>query len=508
MIELKNLTQEYAPVYGEYDVVVVGGGMAGVGAAVAAGRAGAKTILIENTSALGGLATMGLVNIPLDFLSGLGQEMFARLEAMNGLRKRNSDPEKHKLLFDRMVQEAGCELLLVTPLVDTIVDGNTVVGVIVHTKEGRKAIMGKRFVDASGDSDLVYFAGGEVEVGREKDHMSMGCSLEFVLGGVDYDKYQASELRMKDPKWIAMLDEAVTAGRIPDIDNHLNWLTHIPGRPEHCGMDEVSICFAHSRNCFPTKNEDLTRMYLEGREQVDILAKFIKENVPGFENSYLSYTGTLLGVRESRRIVGEYRVTGMDLATAKHHEDVIAISYHGFDLHGFTASGNMKWFEGVLPSGEKAYISNVSGWGSQLPPEDGTKRLNMLELLTDPNTPYYYDIPYRALVHKRLENVLAAGRNLSSDVPGQSGTRLIMCCMSMGEAAGTACALSLQQGVNVRNVDIKKLQETIIANGGNLFDPTKTTIGGKRYTMEVAKNRQNGSESKFMEQLAASKKSK
>ena len=202
-------------------------------------------------------------------------------------------------------------------------------------------------------------------------------------------------------------------------------------------------------------------MYLEGREQVNILAKFIKENVPGFENSFLSYTGSLLGVRESRRIVGEYRVTGMDIATAKHHDDVIAISYHGFDLHGFTASGNLKWFEGVLPNGEKAYISNAGGWGSQLPPDDGTKRINMLELLDDPDTPYFYDIPYRALVHKRLENVLAAGRNLSSDVPGQSGTRLVMCCMSMGEAAGTAAALSLEEGVTVRNVDVKKLQHTL-----------------------------------------------
>ena len=359
MIELKNYNEKEIPVYGEYDVVVAGGGMAGVGAAVAAGRAGAKTILIENTSALGGLATMGLVNIPLDFCSGLGNEFFTRLTEMNGLRKRNSNPEKHKLLFDRMVKEAGVELLLVTPLVDTIVEENTVKGVVVHTKEGRKAIMGKRFVDASGDSDLVYFAGGEVEVGREKDHMSMGCSLEFVLGGVDYDKYMSSELRMKDPKWIQFLKEPVESGKIPDIDNHLNWMTLIPDRPEHCGMDEVSICFAHSRNCFPTKNEDLTRMYMEGREQVEILAKFIKENIPGFENSYLSYTGSLLGVRESRRIVGEYRFTGMDIATAREFDDVIAISHHGFDIHGFTKSGNLKWFKGTLPSGEEAYIANI-----------------------------------------------------------------------------------------------------------------------------------------------------
>ena len=467
MIELKNYSEKEIPVYGEYDVVVVGGGMAGVGAAVAAGRAGAKTILIENTSALGGLATMGLVNIPLDFCSGLGNEFFTRLTEMNGLRKRNSNPEKHKLLFDRMVKEAGVELLLVTPLVDTIVEENTVKGVVVHTKEGRKAIMGKRFVDASGDSDLVYFAGGEVEVGREKDHMSMGCSLEFVLGGVDYDKYMSSELRMKDPKWIQFLKEPVESGKIPDIDNHLNWMTLIPDRPEHCGMDEVSICFAHSRNCFPTKNEDLTRMYMEGREQVEILAKFIKENIPGFENSYLSYTGSLLGVRESRRIVGEYRFTGMDIATAKEFDDVIAISHHGFDINGFTKSGNLKWFKGTLPSGEEAYIANIAGWGSQQPPEDGTKRIHMSELI-DMTKQYYYDIPYRALVPTRLENVLAAGRNISTDVPGQSGTRLVMCCMAMGEAAGNACAISLEDDVLVRNVNIAKLQRQLVANKCNI----------------------------------------
>ena len=502
MLNTQLAKERNIPVCGEYDVVVVGGGVAGVGAAVAAGRAGAKTILIENTSALGGLATMGLVNIPLDFLSGLGQEFFDRLNAMGGMRRRNTDPEKHKLLFDRMVQEAGCDLLLVTPLVDTIVDGNSVSGIVVHTKEGPRAIMGKRFIDASGDSDLVYFAGGEVEVGREEDHMSMGCSLEFVLGGVDYDAYQASDLFKKDPKWIRFLDEAVSEGRIPDIDNHLNWMTHIPDRPEHCGKDEVSICFAHSRNCYPTQNKDLTRMYLEGREQVDILVKFIKENIPGFENCYLSYTGTLLGVRESRRIVGKYRVTGMDIATAKHHDDVIAISYHGFDLHGFTKSGNMKWFKGTLPSGEEAYISNISGWGSQLPPEDGTKRLFMSELV-DPSMQYFYDIPYRALLHKRLDNVMAAGRNLSSDVPGQSGTRLIMCCMAMGEAAGTAAAISVAQDVSLEDLNVAELQRVLVGKKCNIgqgyrkIPSLDENVDYSEYAVEVLKKR-NGMEYEYL----------
>ncbi len=457
---------EAVPVYGEYDVVVVGGGMAGVGAALAAGRAGAKTILIENTSALGGLATMGLVNIPLDFLSGLGSELFDRLRAVNGLRNRNSNPEKHKLIFDRMIKEANVDLLLVTPLVDTIVEGNTVKGVVVHTKQGRKAILGKRFVDASGDSDLVYFAGGEVEVGREKDNMSMGCSLQFVLGGVDLDKYLSSELRKTDPQWKKYLKEEVNK-EILAIDNHINWITHIPDRPEHCGMDELSICFAHSRNCYPTDNTDLTRMYMEGREQCEILAAFFKKNIPGFENSYLAQTGSLLGVRESRRIVGEYRFTGMDIAYAKTFDDVIAISHHGFDLHGFEEAGNMKWFKGTLPNGEEAYISNLAGWGSQMPPEDGLKRINMKELI-DMSQQYHYEIPYRSLVPIRLENVLAAGRNISTDIPGQSGTRLIMACMAMGEAAGTACAMSLQDDVTVRNIDVAKLQRKLVANNCNI----------------------------------------
>lgn len=461
--EIKNL-----PVYGEYDVVVVGGGMAGVGAGLAAARSGKKTIIVENTSGLGGIATMGLVNIPLDFLSGLGQEFFKRLTAMDGLAKKNSDPEAHKRLFDTMVKESGCDLLLVTPLIDTIVEGDEVKGIVIYTKEGHQVINGKRFIDASGDSDLVFYAGGETVTGRPGDHMSMGCSLEFVLSGVDFEKYRDSDLCNNDPRWMKFIAEALADGRMPyDIDNHINWMTHIPGRPKLCGKDEVSICMAHSRRCFPTNHKDLTRMYIEGREQAYILAKFIRENVPGFENSWLSYTGSLLGVRESRRIIGKYEFTGMDIAYAKKFDDVIAISQHGFDLHGFEASGNMKWFKGKLPDGREAYIANRAGWGSQLPPEDDLPRVNMKELIPE-GADYCYDIPYRALVPVRLTNVLAAGRNISTDIPGQSGIRLVMCCMALGEAAGTAAALSLETGAQVGNIDVGELQRRLVANGCNI----------------------------------------
>ena len=126
----------------------------------------------------------------------------------------------------------------------------------------------------------------------------------------------------------------------------------------------------------------------------------------------------------------------------------------------------MKWFKGTLPDGREAYISNRAGWGTQLPPDDGLPRVNMSELC--PDGEFFYDIPYRSLVPVRLENVLAAGRNISSDVPGQSGTRLVMCCMAMGEAAGTAAAIAVKSGVKVRNVDVTLLQQTLDANGVNI----------------------------------------
>ncbi len=474
---------EKIPVMAEYDVVVAGGGMAGVGAGLAAARAGMKTIVIEAASALGGLATMGLVNIPLDFVSGLGSELFSELEKAGGLWHRNSDPEKHKLVFDRMLKSYGCDCLLVTPLVDTIVEGSTVKGVAVHTKTGRKAIMGKRFVDASGDSDLVYFAGGECKCGRDEDNISMGCSLEFVLGGVDWDTYVNSELKASDPKWIATIAKALETGDLPyEIDNHLNWMTHIPGRPQHCGKDEVSICFAHSRFCRPTDNADLTRMYIEGREQVDILTTFIRKTIPGFADAYLIYTGSLLGVRESRRIVGVTCFTGMDIAYGVKRDDVIAISQHGFDLHGLERAGNIKWFKGTLPDGSEAYIGNRAGFGSQFPPDDGLPRVTMTDLI--PDGQYFYDIPYGAMVPVKLDNVLAAGRNLSSDIYGQSGCRLIMLCMTLGEAAGTASALSIADRVTPRNLDVARLQRKLVENDVNIGQGFREIPSLKTYGVE------------------------
>lgn len=476
------------PLYGEYDVVVVGGGVAGSAAAMAVGKRGYKVLIVEATSALGGLATMGLVNIPLDFVSGLGTEMIKELEKVNGHWHRNTDPEKHKLVLDRMLKKYNVEALLVTSVVDAIVDGNTVKGAVIQTKTGRKRVMAKRFIDASGDSDLCYYAGAETQSGRPQDGMSQACSLEFTLGGVDWDKYLESDIKKNDPRWTKMIKEDLASGVLKvESDNHLNWITHLPGRPENCGMDEVSVCLVHSRRCFPVDNRDLTRMYFEGREQANMLADYFKLRIPGFEHSFLTATASLLGVRESRRIVGEYQLTAEDLAFSRKQDDVITISNHGYDVHNFEAAGNVKWAP-IMLNGEIQYvISSQAGFGTTTPPPDNKPVVNYKGQTAEfaefePNL--YYDIPYRSLVPVRIDNVLVAGRNLSADVYAQSGARLIMACFTMGEAAGTATCISLHENITTRKVDRIKLQRELIANNVNLGQSFRTIPGVTDVTEE------------------------
>ena len=145
-----------------------------------------------------------------------------------------------------MVKKYNVDTLLVTSVVDAVMDGDALKGVIIQTKTGRKYISAKRFIDATGDSDLAYYAGAETESGRPEDGMSQACSLEFILGGVNWDEYQNSELKKNDPKWVKMIREDLASDVLSyESDNHLNWITHVPSRPQNCGMDEVSICFVH-----------------------------------------------------------------------------------------------------------------------------------------------------------------------------------------------------------------------------------------------------------------------
>jgi hypothetical protein len=212
-------------------------------------------------------------------------------------------------------------------------------------------------------------------------------------------------------------------------------------------------------------------MYLEGREQADLLSKYFRKRVPGFENSYLISTGALLGVRESRRIMGEYEITASDLAHLRKFDDVVCISSHGYDIHNYEGSGNIKWAAMEIDGETQYVICTPAGFGATTPPPDGKPVVNVKG--QDAETAEfelngYYDIPFRCLIPIKLDNLLVAGRNLSSTVEAQSGTRLIMACFTMGEAAGTATAMSLKQNVSPRGIDRLELQATLVNNGVNL----------------------------------------
>ena len=451
---------------GSYDVIVCGGGPAGFGAAVAAARAGAKTLLIERESMLGGLTTAGLVPIPLDRKMGISQEMIDELEKVNGHWHRNSDPEKHKLIYDRMLKASGADILFASHVVDAIVEGNTIKGVVTESKSGREAFFAERVIDCTGDADVAYFAGCECFSGRAEDGKHQACSLDFRLGGVDWGKYLDSDLKKDDPKWMKLIEKAVNDGDLPYmIENHVNWITHVPGRPEHCGKDEICFCISHSRNCDPLSAKDLTRMYLEGREQADIFSKFIRKFIPGFENSYLIDTASLLGVRESRRIVGEYVLKTLDFARGMQFDDAIASTTHHYDLHNPDGPGNIKWAKEII-DGKVCYVSAHGNPGSWDPPcgvenmTDGWGRTGAdRQFRKNP-----CDIPYRTLVPVKLDNLLVAGRCLSSEFMAQAASRLILTCVNMGEAAGTAAVQSIRENVAPRKIDIKKLQAVLAAN--------------------------------------------
>jgi hypothetical protein len=483
-------------IYGTYDVIVVGGGIAGVGAAVAAGKRGYKTLIIETTSALGGLVTMGLVNIPLGSICGIGKEMLEELNQMKAHWHRNTDPEKHKLQLDRMVKRHHCDVLFMTCVVDAIVENNVIRGVVIATKTGHKVVYGKRIIDCSGDSDAAYYAGAQTVCGRPGDNMSQAASLDFILGGVDLDAYKASDFRKKDAKWEAALKKGLETGELPyEIENHRDWMTHLPGRPQHCGVDEVSICLAHSRNCFPIDNDDLSRMYMEGREQADILSKFIKKNIPGFENSFLSYTAPLLGVRESRRVIGDYVLSAEDMAHHRKFDDVICIGRQGFDIHNYEGPGCRKWAELEINGKMEYVICDKTGFSmTTTPPPDGREVVN-IKGQTRENAEFesnlYYDIPYRSLVAAKIDNLFMAGRNLSSDVHAQSGVRMILTCLSMGEAAGTAAAMSLYENISPHNVNYRELQRALVCAGGNI---------GQKYREISSLNDMNNFKDKYYKQ--------
>jgi len=418
----------------KYDVIVVGGGFAGVGAAISAGRAGLRVLLAEKGNALGGAAHINLVNpfMPngtkigdegkkevFQLSQGLFGEIKARLAAFHAIDGNGAvfHEEYLKLVLNRMAAEANVELLFHAQLAEVVSEGGKVSSVMFAGKCGKMQLAADYFVDATGDADLAYFGGFPTRLGRESDGLCQPMTLCFRLGNVDIEKFEAAR------KTINPLYKQLRAeGAIKNIREDVLIFRNLSKGVLHFNSTRVV-----KRN--PVDMFDMTIAEVEAREQVFELFAFLKENIDGFQNADLLSTAAEIGVRESRMIDGEYMLTGKDLVDCVAFEDSIALGNYDIDIHNPEGSGTSHYY---FPEGQ------------------------------------YYTIPYRAMVPVNSKNLLVAGRCISADHEAQASIRImpIVCCL--GEAAGTALAIAAKTGAGVKDVDIKAVQAKLREQGAVL----------------------------------------
>ena len=424
----------------ETDVIVVGGGPAGVAAAVASGRNGADTVLVERYGYLGGLATGGLVLLIMPMsddagqqqIAGLCQEMMERLDATGSAvhPKREDlgssdrdlvsywisrgcrffaqegrvtlnvlfDPEMFKCVLNEMVEEAGVKLFLHSWGAWCMTEQDTVQGVVFESKSGRQAIIGRTIIDTTGDGDMFASAGAEFDATMNPELRSSKLALVFRVGNVNCTRLmEFKQLRQKEYDGL-MLELENLGGftlYVRTWREDVVWFNNfLPG------LDGLDV-------------EDLTWVEVNARKKMLITYDFFRRNIPGFEKSFIMDTASQIGVRASRRLVGEYVVTEQDMQSGILYEDAIA----------------------VIPARQ---------WAPSL------------------RSPLV-SIPYRSLLPRRVENLIVAGRCFSADQVANDILSPIQCCVAMGQAAGTAAALAVKSGVSPRRVGYRTLQERLLS---------------------------------------------
>lgn len=427
-------------VAGRYDVIVAGGGPSGFLAALSAARRGARTLLIERYGFLGGTATNGLMvqfgaatdEFKRLVLGGATLEFLERMKADGAQERRpgrwnlSFDAESMIAICQEMVLESGVELLLHTQVVAPVMNRQRVRGVIVENKTGRSARLAKVVIDCTGDGDIAARAGAAFEYGRPGDGRVQPVSLEVLVGGVDVtlapkdlrDTIPAIARARKRGLWPIPTERIFSWGQIPKR-----------GAPQD---PKNAVYVLNVTNCLGVNGalaEDLTRGEIETRRQVNPLVVFLRKNVPGFRNCYVLQTAPQIGVRETRRILGDYYLTRADVLEARHFDD------------------------GVVPARNSIDVHDVKG-------------KDFAHEYLKPGT--NYEIPYRCMLPRGLEGILTAGRCISCDHHALGSLRVMIICMPMGEAAGIAAALAADQGIAPRAVDAKKLRRILSKSGMRL----------------------------------------
>lgn len=419
----------------EYDVIVAGAGPAGICAAVAAAREGAKTALVERYGVVGGNLTTGFVG-PVLGMVGKGtmrDELVQLLEIpendMIGETGKAHDFERAKYVLAEFVNDKNIDVYLQSMAFDVVMKENTVKGLLISANGEQFALMADVVIDATGDGDVAYLAGAEIRKGRE-DGLMQPVSLEFTLAGVDEEKGiicigDVDEVELNGEKFLDYCKRCAEEGKLPEN------LAAVRLHPTvSAGERQVNTTQANGVDI--TSAEEIFPADLELRRQIKLLTKFIRENLPGYENCKCIASGTTTGVRESRRVIGDYVVTAEELAAGKRFEDVVVHNAEFIvDIHNPAGAGQAE---------EK--IQYVKP----------------------------YDLPYRCFLPKNIENLMVAGRCISGTHRAHASYRVMSICMAMGEAVGIAAAICAKRKCSPRMLDVKGLQEVMMKKGIELFD--------------------------------------
>lgn len=432
------------PVWGEYDVVVLGGGPAGIAAASAAARTGQSTLLIEAYGFLGGMGTAaGVTNFCglhanvygeiRQIVHGVADDLLDRMRELGGLNQPHVifgnkiaaqayDNAAFKVAADDIVLASGAQILFHATLVGVLMaEPGVIRAALIETKSGRHAVIGKTFIDCSGDGDLAAFAGAPFEKGRD-GHGMMYPSTMFRVNGVDAERAGDAWNRFD-----RLMADAEQRGRkfprrtpiIRPQKNSAEWRANV-----------TQLANADGSPVDGTDAAQLSAAEIQGRRQIVDFFSFLREAAPGFENAYLLEIAPQVGVRETRRVLGDYQLTEDDVLQCRSFDDSIGVNGWMIEEH---VAGNIafKWQD----------IPNVRGFNH---------------------------LPYRMLLPRQLDNLLVAGRCASMTHLGQSAARVSGGCFVMGQAAGTAAALAIETGLIPRAVDVKALQARLEQGGAYL----------------------------------------
>ena len=433
------------PVYGEFDVVVIGGGPAGLAASTSAARLGAKVLLVERYGFLGGMGTAGgVTNFAglygrkngqmQQVVHGVVDELLERIAALGGLnapqdgmqgriRVQSYDISSLKCAADQLLVASGVQILFHAWAAAVVMQGPRIQALIVETKSGRMAIRAHKFIDCSGDADVAHFAGVPYEVG---DGMGSGLypTTMFRVGHVDAAQALAAVGEFKAINTLMAQVQIDKPGRYQFPREGA--ILRPQKNPTEWRANVTQISNASGVAMDATDARQLSDGELVGRRQITDYFSFLRHEVPGFANASIVDIAAQIGVRETRRIQGQYVLTGEDILASSRFDDAVGINAWPMELH---TAGRIDW---QFPR----------NWDS-----------------TDSRV--YNDLPWRMLLPAKVDNLLVAGRCASMTHEGQSAARVSGACFVMGQAAGTAAAM-LSSSQTFADINVKDLQQNLI----------------------------------------------